>query len=668
MGPRALAGLVLLASLAAFVPIYPELPSNEIDPSWMLALNQALAQGLVFGRDIVFTFGPYATLYTQAYHPATYTLALLGGALLGLAFAALLLLAVQRGRRRWLLGFAVFLLLIDSRDTLFFSYPLLLVLVSYRASLPASAPGHLAPDTTAKRLALFYGVALLGLLPLVKGSFIPLAVAALLAGLWLLRPRAGATAVPGAALAFATLPLATLLLAWVGAGQPLAALPDFFSALGPVISGYTDAMATYPDGRHWPLLRFALPASLLAFLAVSAWCLLATWRSGRSQPRETQCLLACLGLFLFVAFKAGFVRQDQHALAAGSALLLAVLLLCLTDVARPGAAVLGVALATWLLTHYIYLPNSLEGSPIRSLWLARSGERMGTALQQAFEQRLQALRSAHPVARLQGRSDIYPYDLAALIASDNAWTPRPVLQSYAVYTPDLAGRNEAHLRGPQAPDHIVLRTAAIDQHFPSLEDGLSWPTLLSHYTLVQQDPHYLYLRRQAQPAALQRRPLLQGRYATGSMVELPASDGLLFAELDLSPSAWGRLANLLFKTSLLEISVELQDGQRRRFRLVPGMARSGFILSPLVQSNADFAQLASGQWQALQGAAVQRLRIRPVEGSAFWQSHYTLRLTELRASAPPATPLPHGGQALQTSLQTHQQAPQQTPQQKAQRR
>jgi len=34
-------------------------------------MNQAIAQGLSFGDDIVFTFGPYASVYTQLYHPAT---------------------------------------------------------------------------------------------------------------------------------------------------------------------------------------------------------------------------------------------------------------------------------------------------------------------------------------------------------------------------------------------------------------------------------------------------------------------------------------------------------------------------------------------------------------------------------------------------------------------
>ena len=52
--------LALLAVLAvdAYVPLSPFMPRNDVDGSWILALNQAVARGLVFGRDIVFTFGP----------------------------------------------------------------------------------------------------------------------------------------------------------------------------------------------------------------------------------------------------------------------------------------------------------------------------------------------------------------------------------------------------------------------------------------------------------------------------------------------------------------------------------------------------------------------------------------------------------------------------------
>jgi hypothetical protein len=472
--------------------------------------------------------------------------------------------------------------------------------------------------------------------PSSKRRFAPLAVAAALAGLllfWRARAR-------GFALLFAGLPLLTTVLAWWAAGQPIAALPDYFRSLVPLVAGYTDAMATYPDGRYWPLLRVALPGMLVAYLVVSAWALLATWRLSRGNGWRTAVLLGCLALFFFIAFKAGFVRQDQHALAAGSAPVLALLALRLFDLAQPGFWVSSVALATWLLTHSIYMPNTLEGTPIYNLSQALRGERVGKHLQAAFDQRLRDIRNQYPMAPLQGSTDIYPYDLAALIASGNRWMPRPMLQSYSAYTPSLARLNEAHLRGPAAPDNVVLRTANIDKRFPNMEDGLSWPTLMSHYAVTGLDPHYIYLKKKPAPTAWQRELLQKGPQHTDRVVDVPRSSGLLFAEIDIRPSLLGRISNVAYKTSLLEITVDLANGQSHSYRLVPSMARAGFILSPLVLSNADWVQLAQGPWQALQASAVKSLRVTPAQGgAAFWQPEYTLRLTAMAVASTSPAPL-----------------------------
>lgn len=38
--------------------------TNGIDPAWNLTMNTAIRDGLIFGQDIVFTFGPLAHLFT----------------------------------------------------------------------------------------------------------------------------------------------------------------------------------------------------------------------------------------------------------------------------------------------------------------------------------------------------------------------------------------------------------------------------------------------------------------------------------------------------------------------------------------------------------------------------------------------------------------------------
>ena len=43
----------------------PAMPSDGLDGSWVYSINQAVAQRMAFGHDIIFTYGPYASVYTK---------------------------------------------------------------------------------------------------------------------------------------------------------------------------------------------------------------------------------------------------------------------------------------------------------------------------------------------------------------------------------------------------------------------------------------------------------------------------------------------------------------------------------------------------------------------------------------------------------------------------
>ena len=52
--------VLLVTAIAVIVPLAPHMPTDGLDPSWVFGMNAAVAQGMAFGRDIVFTFDPWA--------------------------------------------------------------------------------------------------------------------------------------------------------------------------------------------------------------------------------------------------------------------------------------------------------------------------------------------------------------------------------------------------------------------------------------------------------------------------------------------------------------------------------------------------------------------------------------------------------------------------------
>ena len=61
----------LVFALSRFQPSASPGGYNVVDDAWIQMLHMAFVERLQFGRDIVFTFGPWGFLY-GGYHPATH--------------------------------------------------------------------------------------------------------------------------------------------------------------------------------------------------------------------------------------------------------------------------------------------------------------------------------------------------------------------------------------------------------------------------------------------------------------------------------------------------------------------------------------------------------------------------------------------------------------------
>lgn len=617
-----LSRLLLTLTLACvLVPFSPQMPAEGLDPSWMAAMNQATAQALDFGREVIFTFGPYASVYTRTYHPATDAMMMWGSLHVFIAYS-LALIALVSGRRG--VGLVVVAVAVGvmnpPRDALFFWYPLLVVLCADRL---VGAPGSArAAEGAAGLWVLALLCSALGLLPLVKGSMLISCAAVVgLLGLQFIVERRWR-----AACVVAAVPLACMVIYWVLAGQSIDALPEYFRSILPIITGYTAAMST--AGHAAEPMAFALGAS---------WLIAVLWvESGRRDLRRL-VVLAIYAMSLFLAFKAGFVRHDGHALIAGSFLLLAALSLNLQYWSFRSGSVLLAAAIVWAMIDARYLGTTAI-SAVRSIQAAAASSwngavrrvSTGAAFDDDYAVSLAALREASRLRPLEGRADIYSYNQSLLLASGALWSPRPVFQSYSAYTPELADRNRLHLLSGAAPDSIAFRVEPIDGRVPASEDGASWPLLLSAYRPFAFERDVLYLRRRAGETSSSgvAEPVAGTDATMGAPVVVPGGPGLVFARITVKPTALGRIANLLYKPSELRMGVLLNDGRTRTFRFVAGSGPAGLVMSPLIENTTEFALLYDRK-DYLDAKRVTSFWITAERPARFWSPRYTVAFERL---------------------------------------
>ncbi|MBB5543041.1 hypothetical protein [Paraburkholderia fungorum] len=605
-----------MIGLLAVMPIAPVFPDALIDTSWAYAMNEAVARGMVFGRDMIFTYGPYASLFTRLYHPGTDNLMLGGALVIGVAWMLMVVAQLRYSPKSFmwlwpamLIGFV--------RDAPFFMLPIFYLATAARAALPPDHPDRIDHDALT-RVALLIGAAALGIIPLVKGTFaISVGPALFLAPAMLWRRWRRSVV---------TLPVffCSMALAWQFAGQPIEALPLFFHAQLPIVSGYAGAMSL--PAHAYEVWLTAVCISVL---------LLASWQFCERAGFVTWAWRVGFVFVLFLSVKAGFVRADAHVMMTMS---LVVMCVVLVTARRPAVAAVALAVTCG---GYWYIDQSYwqfeNGSFFQRVsretyailtsptWVGSRGE----ALESSFSDHLRQIREKNPLLSIDGTADIYPIDISILLAYGLRWTPRPVTQSYSAYTSSLANIDARHLSDENAPQHLFFGIAPIDGRFPTIEDGPSWIPLLTRY----------HPKKFVNEYALMDRTSNAPRAAVGSTMELrlneattiPKTENPLFVRIDIQPTLLGQVLNALLKNSRIELQVTLVDGRSLTYWMPPDMARAGFVLSPLVQSKLDLVALYTDERQEyFQNLRVQTIRVRASE------SHWSQKITTVFSTIPVA--------------------------------
>ena len=603
----------VIISILAWVHFTPVLPATDLDSSWRWGIDDASLRHLSFGRDIVFTFGPLGFLYAGLHDPGHDTLYVVLSSLFCSGLVSGFVLTATRGRKPYLLLLPVLIANLAVRDAALFAVPISLVFASCRGN----------PPTLAWAIGIILVALVDGLLPLIKGTAtLPVGFCTALAVVALFPRR------PGWAVALPAITAATTLLAWVGSGQALANLPVYLSRQSEIARGYTEAMSVW--GNAADLVVYIPVALLLATLAY------------RANPEHRLVrALAVLGICT-VVLKAAFVRHDGHGFIAGSSLGLIGLLVFLHDDARGAALGLASGLLAWAVIAGTYVPADVR-TVLSTFATVVSDSASGLAMRVGHPDRLfadysarkAALKQALNLPQLSGTVDIYPTDTGALLASDLDWHPRPVIQSYSAYTPTLAALNARHLEGKDAPDTVLFSVGPIDGHYPNLEDGASWPGLLSHYDIKGRADAYVVLRRSSTDHhARIGTEISRGTYAFDTPISLPGAVPDIWATFKFHPLKTGQLLSVVFKRPSLFMDVTFVTGDHERFRMVAGMAE-GFLLSPAIRSADDFVALAAGDEESLHDLEVQSISLHQDSTYPFWGATFDLVLAPLTVEPHP---------------------------------
>jgi len=613
---------VILCGGAVLVlpPWIPVMPSSGIDSSWAAVLGHAFTHQWQFGKDLVFTFGPFGFVYTKLFDPGTYGWMLAAWVCVALSLGAGMALLLRNAKPSEAL-FLVALLFVGFRASvgggpMFFADPVFFLL--------SLLLGLLVEDTARiARIAALALCVLLAFAGLVKFTFWMLGVATIVV------IESGRVLRGNRRPVHLVLYAAATLLFFLLAKQHLGGFPDYVLRSLAVASGYSEAMQVF---ALTPLAKL----EVVAFVALGGPRIIiktaGTLRQAqaRREPWTEWLPMSVLLLFLFMAFKAGFVRHDEHALIAWGALT-AGLALCgarvlpqlATSRARlPLIAICGLVALIAAARNVRSTEEPISGffswqygGSLRARVEAIGSLLAGTHLQRLVgehEAALAQIRRSHPLPDMRGSVDVYPWDAAVVLAHGLDYRPRPVFQSFAVFNPRLLQINAEHLNSDRAASTLVFGLGTIDGRFLAQDEGALWPMLASLYDVEEVSEGYALLRRRASPRRLMWESGPQARTRWSQQIMIPRGDGPVWVQIDVQKTLMGRVVDLLFKAPVIGLVLTLEGGEQRTARLTPTIAGQGFPISPLITTTHDWTEaFGAAAGGGTRGPSVTSFRIEP---------------------------------------------------------
>ena len=613
----------LLFAFSRFLPSLRPSSYGFIETAWIQMLHFAFAKRLQFGQDIVFTLGPWGFLYGE-YDPATYLVSVVVWAVLAAVFWWAAWRVITHFFKNplvcWLWIMAIIGLASISptlnMDVRLTAWPLLLLLLHFCVEE--------RPFTWTQAMLVIS----LALLSLVKNNILTVAIVTVLivAADNVSRQRR----FPWSVVLFAV----GIFLFWVLASQQLTGFSLFLRGASEIINGYTEAMMMWQPTDEADILRFWGVA--IAVCALVGYVLFKQHRLFGLLP------LLGFAFIVFAAFKHGYVRHDVHEVTATNLLLLAALLWL------PAAWCIAWQRSKWLIPAVV-LPLILA-TPLASLSLKRHasnelslvlGEQLtaqnlfapANFFLEFLEDRRHSFRHYYtyvtdlrartfPDLDIHGTADVYPLSQTLSLPQSLTCRPRPIFQSISAYTPRLAEMNAAHLRSDRAADHVFFGIGTIDDRFAPQDDSLSWPELLTRYDITGMVDKYILMKKSITPRHYQLTPVGETVASFDEAIAVPSMmGGPVWVRIDIRRSLWGNIVAMLYRPSPVWLTVVARGGMYSG-RLLPGEARAGFLLSPLVDNGQSFFALASTNWQPeLADREVASARVT-ADGGKEIPSHY----------------------------------------------
>ncbi|SDF72664.1 hypothetical protein SAMN05421825_1965 [Epilithonimonas hungarica] len=599
--------LIFLSICLFLIPIEPIMPGVGLDPSWQHAMNVAISEKLELGKNIIFTYGPYIGICTHYFHPKLDSINMICSSFLSISFGYLIYNLLRKEKVTIIfLFFAIFFLISNTnyRDFIFYLAPFMLFFDFIRSDIN---------NTERSLLHDFILYFPIGLIVLIKCSFIiPYLVILPIIFFILISSKRAKEIITISIIIFSG-----LIFFWTISDQKPANLLSYFISNIPLISGFSEGMSSTEHSLSEVILFWSLGIIIIVQLLFL-----------KHKPHSF--ILSIVSIFIiFLSFKSGFVRQDEHTKISFSILIFVAFFIYLFSKTRSSFIIFCLCTITSFTSYKLYNNTSFSSSIKGNFVKIYDGIKLRSQhkkLKTEYQKKLDDINKQIQLPILSGSSDIYNFEQSYLLASKNIWNPRPVFQSYTAYTKELLYANRDHLLSDKSPDNLFFKVETIDGRLPSTEDGNSWPLILSNYKPIKFENDYLILKKRYEQNRDIKLDLIQKQSGRlNQEIKIPDHTGLLFCRIKIEPTFLGKFITRFFRSDKLYIITKENNNSEKKYKLISGMVETDYLISPLVEDTKDYYNLY--KTDRLKYKNVKSVKIIPNDRNFlidFWQDNFEI--------------------------------------------
>ncbi|MCE2788405.1 MAG: hypothetical protein LW630_00675 [Saprospiraceae bacterium] len=582
--------LLFLVTIYLFPKNIWKSPGIGLDPSWELSLNLALKHHLVWGKDIVFTYGPLG--YLSTFIPVYASSFLIGLYTLFVTFMAVFFLryvynaASQKNELIFITVFLFFhghfLFLRDSVSLYFYTLFFLLHYLRHQkqfslviALLCCIVAFFMKVNTGIILLFIFFAFILYGYL----------------------RSMLSLKAVLIFLFSFISIVFTLSQLLNVD-------LIGYVANSLPIIDAYNDAMGTFP-GKI--LLFYAAVIILLTIVPF-----IVNVKKLISSGNEIFLFLN-VSLLLYVVWKQSFVRYDGDLhtnlffICSPFIILSTLLFSNVSEVKNYLYTVFFVScmisLAAFSGPHLKYIKGNVQ---IINLFRKPppTTNPSPDSLKIAAQKKGRWLPD-RMLREIGNKSvDLLGYETSFIYYNNLKYNPRPIIQSYSAYTPELIRLNTAKYSSETAPDYVLYHIGTLDERHPFWDESPIYQALFERYAIIdtfttkkmgihafhhhkkERNQIFLFKKQQAPKKAV-KHIILDTLIQLDGNINIPKTNQILYMEMDYEHSLLGKAVRMLFQPAHVSMELHYADGDSTECRLILPVMKAGVPINKKVLKPRD---------------------------------------------------------------------------------